>query len=212
MNAPIVLIGGGRFVREIIPLLREAGRDPVGILDDRFNELPAALGGVAVRGPMSAIVDFDDCDIVVAVAASAPRSQVARALVSRGVDASRFASVIDPSVRNPAACEIGAGSIFFGGVTITADAVIGRHVVAMPGVTITHDCRIGDFVTFASGVSLGGGVVVGAAAYLGMNASVRQGVTVGSGATVGMGAAVLTDVPPGETWAGVPARRLEVRP
>ena len=208
---PIILIGGGRFVWEIIPLLRESGRDAVGILDDRYQELPSSVGGVAVRGPMSAIDDFGDCEIVVAVAASASRSQVARSLIAGGIDGSRFASVIDPSVRNPAACEIGAGSILFGGVNITADVVLGRHVVAMPGVTITHGCRIDNFVTFASGVSLGGGVVIGTAAYIGMNASVRQGVTVGAGATIGMGAAVLADVPAGETWAGVPARRLDVR-
>ncbi len=53
---------------------------------------------------------------------------------------------------------------------------------------------------------------IGEAAYIGMNASVRQGISIGARATVGMGAVVLNDVPPDETWAGVPARRLGERP
>jgi acetyltransferase-like isoleucine patch superfamily enzyme len=82
----------------------------------------------------------------------------------------------------------------------------------MPNVTMTHDCVVADFATLAAGVSLGGGVRVGRAAYLGMNAAVHPGVRIGAGAVVGMGAVVLTDVPDGETWAGVPARALVPRP
>jgi sugar O-acyltransferase (sialic acid O-acetyltransferase NeuD family) len=208
VTAPIVLVGGGRFVREIIPILRESGRIPVGILDDRHGELPDALGGVPVRGPIASIGDYGSCEVVVSVAASRARAAVVQTLTDIGIHEDQFLTVVDPSVRNPGGCEIGRGSILFAHVSITADAVIGRHVVAMPGVSITHDCRIDDFVTMASGVSLGGGVEVGTAAYLGMNAAVRQELRIGAHSTIGMGAAVLSHVPEDEIWAGVPARRL----
>jgi acetyltransferase-like isoleucine patch superfamily enzyme len=91
---------------------------------------------------------------------------------------------------------------------LTANVHVGDHVVAMPHVTLTHDDQVSDFVTLCAGVSLGGTVCVGAGAYLGMNASVREGVSLGTDAVLGMGAALLTDLPDGETWAGVPARRL----
>lgn len=45
--------------------------------------------------------------------------------------------------------------------------------------------------------------------WIGASATILQGVTVGEGAIIGAGAVVTHDVPPGETWAGVPARRLE---
>jgi sugar O-acyltransferase (sialic acid O-acetyltransferase NeuD family) len=170
------------------------------------------VGGVPVLGPLDAVVDTPDARVVVAVASSLVRRTVVQRLVELGVAADRFCTVIDPTVRNPAGCPVGRGSIFFAGVTITADAVLGAHLVAMPGVTITHDCVVGDFVTFAAGVSLGGGCTIGEAAYLGMNCAVRQGVTISPDSTVGMGAVVLDDVPAGQTWVGVPARPLQEPP
>jgi acetyltransferase-like isoleucine patch superfamily enzyme len=63
-------------------------------------------------------------------------------------------------------------------------------------------------VTFAGRASLGGAVRVGESAYLGQGSSVRENVTIGAGAIVGMGAVVLHDVPAGEIWAGVPAKKI----
>jgi acetyltransferase-like isoleucine patch superfamily enzyme len=77
----------------------------------------------------------------------------------------------------------------------------------MPHVLITHDDVVEDGVTFAGRASLGGGVRIGACAYLGQGSMVREHVKIGAGAIIGMGAVVLQDVPAGETWVGVPAKR-----
>jgi acyl-[acyl carrier protein]--UDP-N-acetylglucosamine O-acyltransferase len=78
----------------------------------------------------------------------------------------------------------------------------------MPNVVLTHDDDVGDFAILGAGVRLGGGVMVGRGAYIGSGASIRESTVIGPGAMIGMGAVVVDDVPPGETWAGVPARRL----
>lgn len=48
--------------------------------------------------------------------------------------------------------------------------------------------------------------------WLGVNVVVLKGVTVGRGAVVGAGAVLTKSVPPYEIWAGIPARKIGVRP
>jgi len=51
-------------------------------------------------------------------------------------------------------------------------------------------------------------VAVGEGADIGAGAIVLPGVTIGARAIVAAGAVVTRDIPPGQTWAGVPARAL----
>ncbi|MEJ3403946.1 NeuD/PglB/VioB family sugar acetyltransferase [Rathayibacter sp. YIM 133350] len=182
----------------------------VGVLDDDPEVHGTKLAGLPVLGGIDDAAGRSE-HLVVCVGAGAGRRRIVERLEALGVTEDRFGTVLADAVRIPEGCTVGAGSILLKGAVLTADVSVGRHSVLMPNVTLTHDDILEDFVTIATGVALGGGVRVGEAAYLGMNVSVRQTVRIGAGATIGMGAAVLGDVPDGETWAGVPARRLAQR-
>jgi sugar O-acyltransferase (sialic acid O-acetyltransferase NeuD family) len=210
MTRQLLLVAASGLAREALPVARETGYDVLGFLDDRYEKLPRTVGGAPVLGGIDDAPLYPDADLLVCLGSGLGRERVVGRLSRLDVDDWRYATVVDPSVRNPDDCPVGVGSILLAHVVITAGAVLGSHVVAMPRVTVTHDCLVDDFVTLAAGVSLGGRVRVGRGAYLGMNASVRQNAVIGAGATVGMGAVVLGDVPRAETWAGVPARLLGV--
>lgn len=204
MSAGLLLVGASGLAREIIA----AGiTGVVGILDDNAELHDTEVSGVPVLGG-TALASSRDEQLLLCIGPSGIRREVARRLARAGVDDDRYGMYVARSARIGRSSEIGAGSILLDGVVVTADARLGQHVVVMPNCTITHDDDLGDFVTLAAGVALGGGVRIGKRAYIGMNASVRQTVTIGREATIGMGAVVLHDVPEGETWAGVPARRL----
>jgi sugar O-acyltransferase (sialic acid O-acetyltransferase NeuD family) len=204
VSAGLLLVGASGLAREVIA----AGvADIVGVVDDDDTRHGTQLSGVPVLGG-TALAARRDEQLVLCIGPSLVRQQLARRLSRMGVADERYAIVVARTARIGSSSEIGPGTILLDGVVITADARLGHHVVVMPHCTITHDARLDDFVTMASGVSLGGGVHVRAGAYIGMNAAVRQDLTIGRGATIGMGAVVLRDVPEGETWAGVPARRM----
>jgi len=205
----LILIAASGLAREVLAMVRASGQyDVVGLLDDDKEMDGVTVDGAPVLGSIEDAAHYTHAFLLVCLMSGKARESVVDRLASMGIQNSRYATAVDPSVQYPEGCRIGRGSILLRNVTLTASVTLGSHVVAMPSVTLTHDDDVADFATFASGVSLGGGVRVGRAAYLGMNSSVRERTSVGDYTTVGMGAAVLSNVPNGETWVGVPAHAI----
>ncbi|QDP94602.1 acetyltransferase [Microlunatus elymi] len=207
----LLLLGAGGLAREVIASVAATGTHRiVGVLDDNESLHGSQLDGVPVIGHVSQ-APLRDEQLLVCIGAGPARERVVRRLITAGVEQQRFATCIDRGVRIPPGCVVGPGSILLSGVVLTASVTVGAHVVAMPSVVLTHDDVVADFATLAAGVLLGGGVRVGRGAYLGMGSSVRQRLAVGAYATLGMGGVLVDDLPSYETWAGVPARRLDGR-
>jgi sugar O-acyltransferase (sialic acid O-acetyltransferase NeuD family) len=209
----VLLVAAGGLARETIAVLQAGAphRCDLVVVDDDPARWGTELHGVPVVGPLAAVRDHPDHEVLVCAGSGRVRRELVARLSGHGVSADRFASVIHPDVTVPGCCTVGRGSIVLANVTLTADVLVGDHVVVMPGVTLTHDVVVEDYATVCAGVSLGGAVRVGTAAYVGMNASVRQGLGLGAGSTLGMGAVLLEDLPAGETWAGVPAAPVRDR-
>jgi acetyltransferase-like isoleucine patch superfamily enzyme len=92
-------------------------------------------------------------------------------------------------------------------VTIGAHSLIGAYsyIIAENHATLRRD------IPYSQQGYVGGDVVIGANVWLGCHVTVLPGVTIGSHAIIGAGAVVTRDVPSGETWGGVPARKLTKR-
>jgi sugar O-acyltransferase (sialic acid O-acetyltransferase NeuD family) len=204
----LVIVGAGGFARETASAAADAGWRVLGFADDDPGLAGVVRSGLPVLGGIDTVVEKTDAAVVVCV--GNPRNFTARrSIVERlGLSGDRFATVVHPSASVGAGSSVGPGSVLLAGAVLTADVTVGAHVAVMPQAVLTHDDRVADFATVASGVRLGGSAVLETGAYVGAGALVREGVTVGARALVGMGAVVLRDVPPGEVWAGSPARFL----
>jgi sugar O-acyltransferase (sialic acid O-acetyltransferase NeuD family) len=205
----LILIAASGLAREVLAMVRASGQyDVAGLLDDDEEINGVTVDGAPVLGSIDDAPYYTQAFLLVCLKSGKARETVVDRLTAMGIQNSRYATAVDPSVQCPEGCRIGRGSILLRNVTLTASVTLGSHVVAMPSVTFTHDDDVADFASFASGVSLGGGVRIGRAACLGMNSCVRERTSVGDYTTVGMGAAVLGNVPNGETWVGVPAHEI----
>lgn len=93
---------------------------------------------------------------------------------------------------------------------IEAEAAVelGRQVHLGTGVTILTTTHAVGPADRRAGPLKVEPVRVGNGAWIGANATLLPGARVGAGAVIGAGAVVVGQVPDGETWGGVPARRI----
>jgi UDP-2-acetamido-3-amino-2,3-dideoxy-glucuronate N-acetyltransferase len=127
-------------------------------------------------------------------------------------------------------CEIGEGSKIGAFVEIQRNARIGKnckissHSFICEAVDIGDGCFIGHGVMFTNdrfprAVNPDGTLEadsdwmgrmeetrIGARVSIGTNATILSGIQIGDGALIGAGSVVTKNVPPGELWAGNPAR------
>jgi len=138
-------------------------------------------------------------------------------------------AIFHPTLVNLYGCRIGDDTKIGTFVEIQKNAVVGRrckissHTFVCEGVTIEDDVFVGHGVMFINDrrprATADGQLqteadwtvvptVVKRGASIGSGAAILCGVTIGENAMIGAGAVVTRDVAPGETVAGVPARRL----
>ena len=104
------------------------------------------------------------------------------------------------------------------GCYIGASAEIGENLnlgYGGLGVVIHPDSKIGSNVSIGTGVTLGGkgggsnGVpVIEDNVTIGSGAKILGPITIGEGSSIGANAVVISNVPPGSTFVGIPAKPL----
>jgi sugar O-acyltransferase (sialic acid O-acetyltransferase NeuD family) len=215
----LLIAGAGGFARETAQAVRDAnaadlaaGRparwELLGHLDDDRSLHGREVDGVPVLGGCDLARRTGAARVVVCV--GSPRDYGARARLVRRLELPerRYATVVHPTAAVSGTSVLGPGTVVLAHCVLTAAVRVGAHVAVMPHAVLTHDDVVADFATLASGVRLGGRARLERGAYLGAGALVRESTVVGAWSLVGMGSTVLGDVPPGEVWAGTPARRL----
>jgi sugar O-acyltransferase (sialic acid O-acetyltransferase NeuD family) len=205
----LLIIGAGGFARETAELVRSCGSqwDLLGFLDDDLALRGEVRCGVPVLGDTTLVSAHPHARVVVCLGSPADYFSRRRVVERLELPAERFATLVHPSATVAASAQVGPGSVVHAGCVLTADIAIGAHVAVMPHVVLTHDDVVDDYVSFGAGVLVAGGVRIDSGAYVGAGARIRENLVIGSWSMIGMGAVVTRNVPSGEVWAGVPARR-----
>jgi sugar O-acyltransferase (sialic acid O-acetyltransferase NeuD family) len=212
----IVLVGSGGFGRETAELVRAinaAGTgsprwDLAGFLDEDEARWGSPVSETVVLGGLDRLADLPSARVVVCTGHPGDFASRRRIVERLALEPERYATLVHPLASVPPSCTLGVGTVVLAGAVATTAVRIGDHVAVMPQAVFTHDDQVEDYVTAGAGVRLAGDVHVREGAYLGAGALVREHRTIGPWALVGMGAVVTDDVPGGEVWAGVPARRM----
>jgi sugar O-acyltransferase (sialic acid O-acetyltransferase NeuD family) len=205
----LFIIGAGGFGREVHAW---AGQHPdcgahwelAGFLDDN----PAALrdyGDFAAVVPLSGHRPTADTLYLNGLALPELKQRLLPPLLAAGAE---FLTFLHPTAKVGERVKLGRGVVLCPGAIVTADADLGDFVVLNLRATVGHDAKVGAWTTANAHCDVTGFVEVGEGVFMGSRASIIPGRKVGAGAKLAAGAVVFTDVPPGVTMFGNPARAL----
>jgi sugar O-acyltransferase (sialic acid O-acetyltransferase NeuD family) len=211
----LVLVGAGGFGREVYGILEAliVAGSPVpfaGYVDDMDGDHPLlARLGVPMLGSVATLAGLGGAhSFAIGIGDGAVRQRIDAELVAAGCTP---LTLCHPMATIGSDNRIGEGCIVTAGARVTTNITLGRHVDLHVNSTVGHDSVLDDFVSVYPGATVSGNVHLATGVTIGTGANVLPGVTVGEGAFVGAGAVVTTDVAPGVTVAGVPARPMAAR-
>lgn len=115
-------------------------------------------------------------------------------------------TVLHPTASISQFSKIDKGAFVAANSVVAANASIGLCSIVNHGAIVDHDCIVGQFSHIAPNATLAGGVTVGSHVLIGAGANILPGVTIGDNAIIGAGAVVTTNIGPGETRIGIPAK------
>ncbi len=201
--------GQAKVVLEII--LAEGRHQVLGFLDDDPQKLGMLIRGVPVLGrasDLAALATQHGAEgAIVALGHCTTRREFGLKIQALGLE---LVTTIHPSASIDSDVVLGKGVVVAPGACVVTGSVIGDSTNLLTGCTIDHDNQIGAGVVVSPGVHTSGRVKIGRDVFVGTGAIFLPDAEVGEGAIIGAGAVVLKQVPPGETWAGVPARKLGI--
>ena len=183
----------------------------IGFIDDNQSLHGKEYAGVKVLGGRDMLQAYPDA-FVLAIPGS-PKGYLRRkpTIDSLGIEASRFATIIHPSVVIAPDAAIGRNTLLMPHVVVSCGVRVGNHCVVLPNTVIAHDSAVGDYCCIGSNVSISGSVSIGSECYIGSGVKMRENIHIGDRTLIGLGSNVLSDIAAEVVAVGSPAKEMRKR-
>ena len=204
MSKSVIVIGASGHGKVVADIIRCAGDEVAGFLDDNKKSLNNFIG-YPVLGSVTEYEKFLESYFVVAIGNAEIRQKIADRL--QGV---KWYTAIHPSaVISQIDVEIGEGTVVMANAVVNSGVSIGKHCIINSGAVVEHDNIIEDFVHISVGVKLAGTVHIGKRSWIGIGAVISNNISVCPDCMIGAGGVVVKDISDSGIFVGVPVKKLE---
>jgi sugar O-acyltransferase (sialic acid O-acetyltransferase NeuD family) len=208
MKQDLYIIGAGSVGGHLASNWDEYGEDfnLLGFFDDDKDKIDTVQYGHKVLGPVENALKLQSNSIVIGIAFPKIKKRIVDLLSVNST--LTYPTFIHKDAWVSAGTEIGRGCIIYPGTSINYGCKIDDFVVMNMNCAIGHHTTIGKYTSLAPGVNTGGHTTIENIVDIGIGASTIQDIKIGSNCVIGGQSMVITDIPPGKTVAGIPAKSL----
>jgi sugar O-acyltransferase (sialic acid O-acetyltransferase NeuD family) len=200
-----LIISAGGFGRSVYNMMRNDVANGVdwqvaGFLDNRqhlADAVPLPILGDPLTWRCTGNQEF-----LCALGEPAQRRRFAAPLLAQGAVFMSLCTGLHKAI----GVTMGAGCLFEPEVRMGVDTQLGDFVFIQSTTVIGYEVKIGSYTTIGSFVFIGGRAQIGQDVIIHPHATILPGKKIGDGAVIGAGAVVMSDVPPGVTMIGNPAK------
>ena len=206
-----LIVGAGGFGREMYSwtfgrLGSTTGAANVGFLDDNMQALDSFPRlKDCWSGRISDYMPRPGDRLLMAIGDPSIKLTVGKTLQSRGA---LFASFIHPSAIIAQDVQIGEGSVICPFAVACCNVRLGDFVLMNVGSLVGHDSIIGDGCSLSPHSDVAGQVELERGVFLGCQTVIVPRTRVGEFSRIGAGSVVISNVRPGVSMMGVPAKRI----
>jgi sugar O-acyltransferase (sialic acid O-acetyltransferase NeuD family) len=210
---PIVLIGGGGHCRSVIDIIEQQFTYRIeGIVDLQEKRHEKNLG-------YEIFANDDDLNELVKqysffmitigqLGINARRTELFVKLKGMGAV---FPVIISPHAYVSNHALVAEGAVVMHGAVINAGARVGSNAIINTKALVEHDAEIGNHSHISTGAIVNGACRVGAGCFVGSGAVFLQGKSIANRVILGANSTVIENIEEAGTYAGTPARKLEMR-
>jgi sugar O-acyltransferase (sialic acid O-acetyltransferase NeuD family) len=206
----ILLYGASGHAKVVLDALIELGiaYERISVADDDSQMTGAAILGSRIQHAPDVCNGAMNCSFHVAIGDARIRKKIFDKLQSLGASP---LTIAHPGAIISRFAVVGVGTFIAARAIVGPSSTIGIGSIVNHSAVVDHDCSVGDFTHIAPSATLGGNVRIGSWVLVGAGAVVLRGLSIGDGSIIGAGAVVMKDVPPNETWIGIPAVEMTRR-
>lgn len=209
----IAIFGSGGFGREVQMLIEQINAvekkwNFIGFFDDGI-EKGTIINDAKVLGDTESLNKWaKEIYLVLAIGNPTTKKKIFNNIKNSVI---KYPVLVHPNVYigNKKYVNIGEGSIICGGVIITVNINIGKHVILNLSCTVGHDTNIGDYSSFMPTINISGEVNIKECVYVGTGAKIINQLEIGENTIVGAGAVVSKSLPANCTAVGIPAKAIK---
>ncbi len=207
----LIIVGASGLGREIADWIEDINEvtptwNLLGYLDDNLDALNGYPSDYKVIGKISEWEPKPNQWFVCGLAFPDVKRHCVELLKSKGA---HFATIIHPTAIISKFSEIGEGTVITQRSGLNTNTKVGKFVTLLES-RMGHDSSIGDFSTLSGDCNINGHVSIGEDVYVSCGVSIAPSKKIGDGVKIGIGSIVISNVKPGVTVFGNPAKKMEI--